>query len=136
MIRFYTPFIISIAFISCYSVRINYLGSSSTPSSKVDVYVDATAINKPYTIVGKGYTEYGFRARNRMEKTQEKAIKKARENGADAILFQDYYFSQEGASIHSVSRADSIGSGLVTIKNATVSPIISSRTDILFLKYK
>jgi hypothetical protein len=136
MIRFYSPLIISLVFISCAGTRVSYLGSSSAPTSKVDVYVDASSIKRPYTIMGKGYPEYNLAPRNRMEKTQEKALQKARMNGADAILFQDYYFLQDGTSIHSIARTDSIGKGLVTEKNMTVSPIISSRTDILFLKYK
>ena len=134
MIKYYT--LLFIVFSSCGS-RLNYLGSSYSPSANVDVYVDASAIKRPYTVIGKGYMEYGYGAytKSRIEKMQTKAIEKAKTKGADAILFQDYYVRQEGASIHTVTQADSVGKRLVTVQNGTVSPVISSRTDILFLKY-
>jgi len=125
-----------IVFSSCGS-HLTYLGSSYTPTKNVDVYVDASAIKHSYTIIGKGYMEYGVGvySKSRIEKMQAKAIQKARAKGADAILFQDYYFKENGTSIQSVTRADSIGKSLVSVQTGNVSPIISSKTDILFLKY-
>jgi hypothetical protein len=81
--------------------------------------------------------EYGFGgySKSRIDKMQEKAIKKAKAKGADAILFQDYYFKENGASIQTVTKADSVGKSLVSAQTGNISPIISSRTDILFLKY-
>jgi hypothetical protein len=135
MIKFYSLLFIA-AFSSCGS-HLNYLGTSSTPTKNVDVYVDASAIKHPYTIIGKGYMEYGFGgySKSRIDKMQEKAIKKAKAKGADAILFQDYYFKENGASIQTVTKADSVGKSLVSAQTGNISPIISSRTDILFLKY-
>jgi hypothetical protein len=135
MVKYYT--LLLIAFYSCGS-RLNYLGSSYTPSKNVDVYVDASAIKHPYTIIGKGYMEYGagIYSKSRIEKMQKKAIEKAKAKGADAILFQDYYIKENGASIQTVTRTDSIGKGLVSVETGTVGPMVSTRTDILFLKYE
>jgi hypothetical protein len=134
MIKCYT--LLLIAFYSC-GARLNYLGNSFTPSKNVDVYVDASSIKRPYTIMGKGYMEYGYGlyTKSKIEKMQEKAVEKAREKGADAILFQEYFIKENGASIQTVSKTDSVGKGLVTVQTGTVGPVISSRRDILFLKY-
>ena len=134
MIKYYSIFLITLY--SCGS-RLNYLGSSYAPSKKVDVYVDAAAIKRPYTIVGKGYMEYGVGAysKSRIEKMQAKAVEKAKSKGADAILFQDYYVKENGASVQTLTKADSVGKSLVSVQTGSISPIISSKTDILFLKY-
>lgn len=134
MVKYYT--LLLILLYSCGS-RLNYLGSSYSPSRTVDVYVDASSIKRPYTIIGKGYMEYGygFYTKSKIEKMQEKAIQKAKEKGADAILFNDYYIQEDGASIHSVTKTDSVGKGLVTVQTGSVGPVVSSKRDILFLKY-
>ncbi|HWI93370.1 MAG TPA: hypothetical protein VNT20_18955 [Flavisolibacter sp.] len=89
---------------------LNYLGSSQPPTKNVDVYVDAAAIKHSYTIIGKGYMEYGVGdfTKSRIEKMQTRAIEK-KAKGADAVLFQDYYFKDNDASIQTVTKADSVG---------------------------
>lgn len=120
---------------SC-GTTVNYLGSSSTPTQNVDVFVDASAIKKQYTIIGKGYVEYAVGSpRGKIERMQAKAIGKAKQKGADAILFQDYYITENGADVFRVSSSDSTGKVLGTAKNASVRPVVSSQQDILFLKY-
>jgi hypothetical protein len=121
-------------FSSCGS-HLNYLGSAYAPTKNVDVYVDASAIKHHYTIIGKGYMEYGLHTKSRIDKMQAKAIETAKTKGADAILFQDYYFKENGASIETVTKTDSVGKSLVSVQRGNISPMISSRTDILFLKY-
>jgi hypothetical protein len=137
MFKCYT--ILLIVFCSCGS-HLNYLGSSYTPSRNVDVYVDASAIKKAYTVIGKGFMEYGYMSwsaygKSRIEKMQKKAVEKARAKGADAVLFQDYLIKKEGTRIQSISTTDSVGKGLVTVETGTIGPIISSGTNIWFLKY-
>ena len=134
MIKFYSS-IVLIVLSSCGS-HLSYLGSSYTQTKNVDVFVDASAIKRPYTIIGKGYMEYGFSySKSRIDRMQQKAIEKAKAKGADAILFQDYYFKENGASVQTVTKADSVGKRLVSVETGNISPIISSKTDILFLKY-
>ena len=136
MIRFY-PLFFFVVLSSCGS-HLNYLGSSYSPTKNVDVYVDASAIKHPYTIIGKGYMEYGagVYSKSRIDKLQAKAIEKAKAKGADAVLFQDYYFKENGASVQTVTKADSVGKSLVSVQTGNISPVISSRTEILFLKYE
>lgn len=134
MIKFYSS-IVLIVLSSCGS-HLSYLGSSYTQTKNVDVFVDASAIKRPYTIIGKGYMEYGFSySKSRIDRMQQKAIEKAKAKGADAILFQDYYFKENGASVQTVTKADSVGKSLASVETGNISPIISSKTDILFLKY-
>ena len=134
MFNIYTFLLVSLLFISC-GTKLNYLGKTSQPTENVDVYVDAAAIKKPYTIVGKGYMEGHSISKKSIELMQKKAIITAKEKGADAILFQDYYVIENGSGIHSVTKTDSVGSSLVSVSNARVTPVVSSKTDILFLKY-
>jgi hypothetical protein len=113
----------------------NYLGTSSTSTEKVDVYVDPGAIKKSYTIIGKGYVEGISISKMSYEIMQKKAIRKAKEKGADAILFQDHYYIDNNLGTQNMTRTDSSGSSLVNIHNYRVSPVVSSIPEILFLKY-
>lgn len=136
MKQVYTLSILSLFIFSC-GVRINYLGSESMPTTDVDVYVDASAIKKPYTIVGKGFPDYLMYSRinNSTEKLQQKAMEIARKKGANAILFQDYYLQQNGVNISSVSTTDSVGKGVVSTSNSSITPVVATGRNILFLKY-
>ena len=133
MYKIYLLILVSFLF-SC-GMRLNYLGTSSSPTENVDVYVDQNAIKKSYTIVGKGYVEGISVSKKSIEIMQKKAIRKAKEKGADAILFQDHYIIDNNPAIAGIARTDSTGSALINIQNTRVSPVVSSKTDILFLKY-
>lgn len=134
MIKVYALMFITLC--SCGS-RLNYLGSSYNPSKKVDVYVDASTIKRPYTIMGKGYMQYGVGSsvKSRIDKMQTKAIEKAKAKGADAVLFQDYLVKRDGTNIQTITKTDSVGKGLVTVETGTIGPVVSTGTNILFLKY-
>jgi hypothetical protein len=132
MIKFYA-LLLSVMLSSCFAPALNYLGSSYTPTQDVDVYVDASAIKKPYTIMGKSY--YEMRGLITLEAIQQAAIEKAKQKGADAVLFRDY-FIQEGASVQTVTKSDSIGGSSVRVRTTTAAPIETTRLDILFLKYE
>jgi hypothetical protein len=131
MARYYT-LLFSIVLASC-GTRINYLGNSSTPTRNVDVYVDASSIKKPYTIIGKGYINT-VRDFYNLKKLQHKATELAKEKGADAILFQDYFITEDRANVYKTN-TDSIGNRLIGVKSATVTPSVISSRNILFLKY-
>lgn len=135
MKQVYTTVILSFIAASC-ATKISYLGGTFTATKNVDVYVDPSAIKKPYTIVGKGYVEYGLYRRLTIGKLQKKAIEQARMNGADAVLFQDYYVRQDGTSIHGVTKSDSVGESDVTVTNGAIGPVIYQDRKILFLKYE
>lgn len=126
------PFVV--LFLTSCVTRIAYIGSTNDPTSHVDVFVNENAIKKPYEIVGKGYIHYGFFSRG-IEKIQKKSVAKARQKGANGILFQDYYIPNTGTSINTVMRSDSVAKGLVTIGNTTLQTTGTGGMNIFFLKY-
>ena len=127
-------FILLILFSSC-GTKINYIGNSYSSTDKVDLFVDDNSIGRPYKIIGKGYPDYITLGRRSIESIQRKATEKAREKGADAILIQDYLISETPSSLHSVYRTDSIGKGLITVGNTTVTHTNTTGFIIFFLKY-
>ena len=131
MLKIYSSYFLLSILAAC-NTQLNYLGTSYTKTEKVDVYVDKSAIDKPYRIIGKGYITY-YRS---VEIIQQKAVKKAKEIGADAVLISDYYVLNPGATINSVSHTDSLGKGLITIGNSTIVPNNSTGFNIIFLKYE
>ncbi len=122
-------------FFSSCGVSINYLGNSFDKTSHIDVYVDPASIKKNYLVIGKGYEKLSYFSRNGIEKLQLKAIQKAKQKGADAILFQDYYLLQPGTAISTITKVDTVNKVLTT-SNTNAGPVISSGRNILFLKYK
>jgi hypothetical protein len=133
MTKFYISLLFSSILCSC-GLHIDYLGTTGEPTERIDVFVDPTAIKRPYTIVGKGYPDriLGDNTRN----LQPKAIRIAKEKGADAILFQDLYETESHSAVYSTFHGtDSSGKNHFVARNNTTSPVVSARVDILFLKY-
>lgn len=119
---------------SC-ATRINYIGNTNSPTTHVDIYVTEKAIKKPYEVIGRGFLFRGSFYRKFQETMQRKAIKKAKEIGADAVLFQEYALLVPGNNISSVFRTDTIQHGVITTGNTNISPTITSGFNISFLKY-
>jgi hypothetical protein len=128
----YSLLVATTFFGSC-GVRINYLGSSLAPTEHVDVYVEASAIKKPYTIIGKGYPLHF--TYNALTKLQKKVVETAREKGADAVLFQDFYLQERGTNFYSATRTDSAGNGVIATTSGAVGPVITAGRNIYFLRY-
>ena len=133
MQKFYCFTFLVLLFSSCVT-RIAYIGSTNVPTSDIEVFVNENVIKKNYEIVGKGYVHYGLFSRG-LEKIQKKSIAKARQTGANGILFQDYYIPNTGTSINTVMRSDSVAKGLITIGNSTVQSTGTGGLNIFFLKY-
>jgi hypothetical protein len=126
---------IILLFTSACATRLHYIGNSFTPSQSVDLYVDPSSIEKPYTIVGKGYIKEGMGSTNYIKRIQPLAINKAKQKGADAVLIQDFY-TQGAADLHTLSRTDSVGKGTVTVGNTSLLQPNFQNFTVLFLKYK
>lgn len=125
---------------SCSPSKIDYVGSKGSPTRKVDVFVDEQAITRPYDIIGKGYerTTWGV---IKKEKILEKAVEKAKKNGADAVFFKETWITAPGTKINVYSRTDSLPNpvmkGTETHSTTSVMPVSGYwRNEILFLKYK
>lgn len=87
--------------------------------------------------MGKGYADYiGYTgAFGSLDKLQRKVIEVARNKGANAVLFQDYFLQNEGANISTISRTDSVGKGIVTATSGVLTPTLTTGRNIFFLKY-
>ena len=66
-------------------VDIDYLGDSYSPTSHVDVYFSEDGITKGYLVIGHATADG-----EDTEALQEKLIEKARESGADGIIFEGF----------------------------------------------
>ena len=62
---------------------VDYLGGSYPPTSRVDVYFSEDDITEDYLVMGHATVDGGD-----AEELQEKLIEKARERGADGIIFE------------------------------------------------
>ena len=66
-------------------VDVDYLGDSYTPTSHVDVYFSEDDVPEGYLVIGHATADGGD-----TEVLQETLIEKARENGADGIIFEGF----------------------------------------------
>jgi hypothetical protein len=132
MMKNFTLFLFVVSLSSCQFARLSYLGNSYSPTAHVDVYVEPSAINKRYKVIGKGYIDFY----TSYDILQKKAIALAKEKGADAVLFTDSYILNDGTSVSSTLQTDSVGKSSVTVKRTTIAPVVSSKLDLLFLKYQ
>ena len=66
-------------------IDVDYLGDSYTPTSHVDVYFSEEDVTEGYLVIGHATTDGGD-----TEALQETLIEKARDNGADGIIFEGF----------------------------------------------
>lgn len=66
---------------------VHYLGDTFSPTEKIDIYYDSTAVNREYKIVGRITNENSYVSS--VEQVRTVMIKKAQEVGADGIIFSD-----------------------------------------------
>lgn len=127
MRKIYTPHIL-ILFASC--TQVNYLGTSYSETQNVDVFVTEASVKKPFDVIGKGYVRHTLGPVPKVETIQKKAVEKAKLNGANAVVIEDYYLVDKTSGISitdSLKRTRILNDG---------NPAISSGFMILFLKYK
>ncbi|MDE0684537.1 MAG: hypothetical protein OXI63_16590 [Candidatus Poribacteria bacterium] len=66
-------------------IDVDYLGDSYPPTSHVDVYFSEDGITEGYLVIGHDTADGGD-----TEALQETLIEKARESGADGIIFEGF----------------------------------------------
>lgn len=66
-------------------IDVDYLGDSYTPTSHVDVYFSEEDVTEGYLVIGHATADGGD-----TEALQETLIEKARDNGADGIIFEGF----------------------------------------------
>ncbi len=134
MKKIYMALFSSLVFHAACSTRVNYLGSTYSPTRQIDVYVHEPSINMQYEIIGKGYLSgYSF---NHLKKLQKKSIEVAKAKGANAVLIQDQYIPKPGGSIQTTSKVDSVVKGTIAVLHTNIYPTETSDFIIYFLKYK
>ena len=109
-----------ILFVTACGSDVDYLGDSYPPTSHADVYFSDDDIIEDYLVIGHATVEGG-----EAEELQEKLIEKARESGADGIVFEEF---------------DRVEIGEVTIDNdvGTEQTITTRVLQVksIFIKYK
>ncbi|MDE0426195.1 MAG: hypothetical protein OXN25_15155 [Candidatus Poribacteria bacterium] len=76
--------LLTILFLTACGSDVDYLGDSYSPTAHVDVYFSEDDIIKDYLVMGHATIEGG-----EAEALQEKLMEKARESGADGIVFEE-----------------------------------------------
>ena len=133
MRKIYSAFICILLF-SC-TPKIHYVGQAAPSTKKnVDVYISEVSIKRNYELIGQGYLNV-WAAHSKPDKIQKLAQETAMKKGADAVIITDYFIANIGQSISSTYKTDSVGKGIITTGNTTISPISSSGFRIFFLKY-
>lgn len=130
MNKIYFSFL-AIFFSSCFP-HINYIGNSFPSTKEPEFFVDERSIDKPYKIIGKGYPN-GI-GMVRLKTLQKKAIEKAKKNGADAVLVQDY-FVQAAVGSSTIYHADGHRKGVTGSSTVSTGDGVDTQFVILFLKY-
>ena len=132
MKQFY-PAVLAFLICSC-ATRVDYIGNAYAPIKQVDVFVVKEAITKPYDVIGKGYVRMGT-AFSSFEKVQKRAVQKAKQKGADAVIVQDYFVLNTDSHIATTFSTDSsknvLGTG--SVQN---NPTIGSGLQVLFIRYR
>ena len=128
-------FVVVLLLITSCATRVNYVGTAYTPSQQVDVYVTKEAIKKPFDVIGKGYvhTPTSFYSE---EKIQRKAIAKAREKGAHAVLIEDYFVLRNDNSITTALTTDSSRRVARAVGSVSEHPSVTAGMQIWFIRYK
>lgn len=125
--------LLPLLFATACATRVAYVGSSYAPTKKVEVFVSQQSVNKPFDIIGKGYAHTPVSFTNE-EKIQRKAVEKAKQKGADAVIIEDYFVLATDNSVTTSAVRDS--SRNVNFSSAPAHPSVTSGFQILFIKYK
>jgi len=102
------------------------------PTRNVTVYLDESALPKNIITIGKGTVKKGTTLKP--ENLQAKAVAKAKEKGADAVLIRDYRLPEAHSGINGRFRRDSVSRNIRTAGKGQAN--VPSEIIILFLKYK
>ena len=103
-------------------VDVDYLGNAYPPTSNVDVYFSEDDVTEGYLVMGR-VTVDGKDA----EALEEKVIEKARESGADGIIFEEFDRVQTGEQ----TIVNDIGD--VEIANTDTKSVLQVKA--IFIKY-
>ena len=129
MRKLYFPLLL-ISLVSC-GTQVNYLGTTYPSTKNVDVFVDQASVKKPFDVIGKGYIKRNIGPEISVEAIQRKAVEKAKINGANAVVIEDYYLVDKTSSI-----TKQIDSSRNLTQTSNINPAVTSGFSILFIRYK
>ena len=132
MRKIYIP-LLSLLLFSC-AAKIHYVGQISISTKNVDVYINESSIKRNYDLLGQGYLNV-WAAHSKPDKIQKLAEETAMKKGADAVIITDYFSTRTGQSISSTYKSDSLGKGIITTENTTISPLYPGGFRVIFVKY-
>lgn len=92
----YFYFLFAISFLAC-SPHFNYLGDSYSPTvDEIDVFYDIGDIEKDFRVMGILTADNTFSSKRSSDSMKEKMIEKAKQKGADGILFINIFGAMDG----------------------------------------
>lgn len=103
-------------------VDVDYLGDSYTPTSHVDVYFSEDDVTEGYLVMGHATADGGD-----TEVLQETLIEKARDSGADGIIFEGFNRVETGEQ----TIVNDIGD--TSIVNTNTTSVLQVKA--IFIKY-
>ena len=111
------------------SPTINYLGKSYSPTTKIDLYFDERDITRDYEVMGN-MRNAGYEIdMDDLESIKEAMIKKAREEGGDAILFLGSYYEKTTST---TTEYENTETGGIETSTPNTTKIVEAK----LLKYK
>lgn len=114
----------------------DYVGIKHAPTTQVDLFFDQADIDRPYTVMGELRIEGDNHLFMRSEKMQRKFVEKARERGADGVLFSPVTIRVTGETAHTSGTAhvDKKGRGWVSESTTTTADEVKELRGFL-IKY-
>ena len=103
-------------------IDVDYLGDSYTPTPHVDVYFSEDDVTEDYLVMGHATADGGD-----TEALQETLIEKARDSGADGIIFEGFDRVETGEQ----TIANDIGN--TSIVNTNTTSVLQVKA--IFIKY-
>jgi hypothetical protein len=91
-------FIILLFTSSCAYVKVNYVGNSYDPTSKIDLYLNKEDVKKEYKVIG--HAEGRGNAHSSSNDIQTELLEEAKYRGADGIIISGINTSSSGNSIN------------------------------------
>lgn len=90
-------------------ITTDYVGKTYPATRHVDLFFDDADVERPYTVMGEMRVEADNSLFMRSEKMQRKLIKKARERGADGVIFAPVQIRVTGETVHTSGTAHADG---------------------------
>lgn len=117
---------------SCSVVALNYVGKTYAPVAQPELFFSWSDVSRPYETMG--YADAEPMNFGTIEKAQAAIEKKARDCGADAIVFVD--INEPGLTLTEQVSSNAAGEQTRTVTTARNTSLRNSVLKATFIKYK